>query len=1024
MIIEVKRINNLTFSDGSTQKRFVIKGFTNNNQGIKFLRTGEDDDDSKFLTTELSSSGLIFSLVNQEYKAPFLEKGTIATNSSAVSNSQTITLTASNSKISVGQLVSGKGIPDETIVTSINGTTLKVNQSVTLLAATSLTFTSPSFINREVFIHKAFINPETGEFFGTPLLNFKGIISSVNIQENAQASRVQWSLTSHWGDFAQASGRIGTDELHRALDGNGQPSPLLSQRPEYATDLGFLHAETSLNTIANYQTTETRTRMKSKKRGGIAGLAGLRKYYQEEYQVQVDNEVDLSVYLQGRYIPVVYGVQRIAGVPIFADTLNNNSKVVYVAYTLAEGEIHGIYNMYIDGAPLICVDKNDFDVRSTGATNSDSQALQCYGRMDRGDTLGGVNANNSASSESYQECRKIASQLAREDLMKSEINNILENCYEQVTKTVNSSDLSQLYSNDTAEGLQHEESAKISHPYSMEFEFHSGRPNQLANNILATQAASNNFKRQNDYYSGTDPYWGPNHRLLDTAYVVMKFTIDADQTTIPEVEYVIKGKVLENYNFDGTYVPSPAPNQAQDSSNFNEGDTVTVEVSSNGTSWGSDGNGNYRILDKYVMSTSRGQQQPRFRLDKIPVVGDNTHVRLKNSSNQYWEMITYDYGIALGGDTIPSQAIGVSSIQTNSSGVLTATLTSAGQTTITSLYGSEATNSNTTSRIFLKFSGATGEYISLENSTIQALYSGNTLTFPRTNFTANQTITGLSIVPDRYIDLSNDLGTFTANQVEGQIFKNLDTGEEKEIVDYNTTTKVIKLESGFAKTPLTSHNYSITGLGKDLRASTNPAIQTLDLLTNKRYGKDLDITNDIDLNSVKQAARICDTRSEVILPLASAATCVEGDIYKLEDGSGNHVASGKVKTSTSNESSVTLIDVSGKFSRTYKNYISYRLGDIVTNVVNDETRYYRVTSTNNSTGANRGVAPTHTTSTGSGSGGFIYLNSGISLTRASGSGPTSINLAVDGRIIKYSLKCTNRLFYISYSIWQLSISIE
>ena len=30
---------------------------------------------------------------------------------------------------------------------------------------------------------------------------------------------------------------------------------------------------------------------------------------------------------------------------------------------------------------------------------------------------------------------------------------------------------------------------------------------------------------------------GTNHRLLDTAYV-MKFTIEADQTTIPEVEYV------------------------------------------------------------------------------------------------------------------------------------------------------------------------------------------------------------------------------------------------------------------------------------------------------------------------------------------------------------------------------------------------------------------------------------------------------------------------------------------------------
>ena len=1017
-LIEVKRFNNLNFSDGSTQKRFIISSFSNNNQSITFVRTGTDSDDSAFLGTELASSTLIFSLVNQEYRAPFLEKSTTATNSATITNSTTITLTAANSKINIGQLVSGRGIPDETVVTSVNGTTLKINQAASVLAGKELKFTSPSFINREVFIHKAFINPETGAFFGTPVLNFKGIIASVNIQENAQASRVQWSLTSHWGDFAAITGRLGTDEIHRALDSNGVSNPNLTIRPEYAGDLGFLHAESSLNTIANYQTTETRTRLKSKKRGGFAGLIGQRKYYQEEYQVQVDNEVDLSVYLQGRYIPIVYGVQRIAGVPIFADTLNNNSKVVYVAYTLAEGEIHGVYNMYIDGAPLICVDKNDSDVRSSTATNSDSQSLQCYGRMDRGDTLGGVNANASATQAAFSECEKLAKELEREDVDDVGRAQIISNCYERVTKTVNSSDLSALYANATAEGLQHEESAKISHPFAMEFEFHSGRANQAANNLLATQANSNNFKRQNDYYTGNQPYWGPNHRLLDTAYVVMKFTIEADQTTIPEVEYVIKGKVLENYNFDGTYVPSPAPNQSQSTDNFNEGDTVTVEVSSNGTSWGSDGNGNYRILDKYFMSTSRGTQQPRFRLDKLPVIGDNTHVRLKNSSNQYWEMITYDHGIALGGDTIPSQTIQASSIQTNSSGVLTATLTSAGQTKLTSLYGSEATNVASTSRIFLKFIGASGEFGSLENVTLQGLYSGNTITFPETDFTANQTLSGVTIVPDRFLDLSSDLGTYTAAEVEGLIFKNLDTGEEKEIVDYNTSTKVIELESGFAKTPLTTHNYTIKGGGRDLRASTNPAIQTADLLTNERYGKALSIINDIDLDSVRQAARACDSRSDVTIPLASATTCVAGDIYKLVDANGDHVASGKVKTSTTNESSVTLTDVSGKFSRVYKNYITYRLGDIVTNIVNGETRYYKVTSTNNSTGANRGVEPTHTTSSGSGSGGFLYLNSAISLSRVSGSGPTSISLAVDGRIIQYSLYDADFVKYWRYLGWE------
>ena len=110
-------------------------------------------------------------------------------------------------------------------------------------------------------------------------------------------------------------------------------------KPEYATDLGFLHSETTLNQIAIYQTTETRSVLKSKKRGGVAGFLGQRKYYTVEEKYQVDNEVDLSVNLQGQHLPIVYGVQRINGIPIFADTDANDSKKVYVAYAISEGEI-------------------------------------------------------------------------------------------------------------------------------------------------------------------------------------------------------------------------------------------------------------------------------------------------------------------------------------------------------------------------------------------------------------------------------------------------------------------------------------------------------------------------------------------------------------------------------------------------------------------------------------------------------------------------------------------------------------
>ena len=122
----------------------------------------------------------------------------------------------------------------------------------------------------------------------------------------------------------------------------------------------------------------------------------------------------------------------------------------------------------------------------------------------------------------------------------------------------------------------------------------------------------------------------------------MKFTIDADQTTIPEVEYVIKGKVLENYNYDGTYVPDPAFSTANVHTNFKEGDSVTVEVSDNASSWSSDGGGTYRILDKYSFTPAEGSAYFRFRLDRVPSVGTKQYIRLKLGSN-YWYMLAYNH---------------------------------------------------------------------------------------------------------------------------------------------------------------------------------------------------------------------------------------------------------------------------------------------------------------------------------------------------------------------------------------------
>ena len=67
---------------------------------------------------------------------------------------------------------------------------------------------------------------------------------------------------------------------------------------------------------------------------------------------------------------------------------------------------------------------------------------------------------------------------------------------------------------------------------------------------------------------------------------------------------------------------------------------------------------------------------------------------------------------------------------------------------------------------------------------------------------------------------------------------------------------------------------------RDARVSTNPAMQLLDYLTSKRYGKGLSIDQIFNLDSFIQTAIACDTRSDVTVVVPSTTTAVVGDVYK------------------------------------------------------------------------------------------------------------------------------------------------
>ena len=971
------------FSTGVSTLIYVITGFTTNNTVITLATTGNDTDDDTTYPTD-SNTQVTLSLESDELNA----------------------------------------VTNERLVS---------------------TLTNPSFLNREVFIHKVFIDPETGDLAGnSSILIFRGIIAKCNLNESPISSRVQWSLSSHWADFNEINGRITSDEIHRALDGNSRAQPNMAVRPEYATDLGFMHSETTLNQIAIYQTTETRTVMKSKKRGGIAGLFGGKKYYTVEEQYQVDNEVDLSVNLQGKYLPVVYGVQRINGIPIFADTAANNSKEVYVLYAISEGEIHGLYNVYIDGVPLICSDKADFDVRnSSTGTDKDNSQLQCYGRADRGDTLGGQSNQSSGSNllaqissieariESLQEAYYDDDGNGRDSELGEDIRElraelqVLETRYQQL----NVGDAALVAASSDAAGMSHGQTGRISHPYSMEFHFFSGKPNQKASNLLVTKANANGFKRQADYYEGTLPYWSPSHRLLDTAYVVTTLTINEDQTTVPELEYVVKGKLTECFNYDNTY--EPALSVSDNHTNFLEGDTVNVQRSTDGNSYSnttgvSDDNENFKILDKYLWTGADGESFYRFRLDKRPDlnytdgVPSYPYLRLRQIGGQnYWHMRTYNAKV-LENALLNLVKVNPTSV-TDSNGTLQMTFSTTDANTLKSGYSYSAVSGLMDYQVFVKSSTFLQ---GLKSSALVGTWNGNTLTFNGltgygdiANIGSN--LTQIEVFRATVFTLTNAVIQNLSNSSDlvGETITLNETGESRKITSFSPLTNTINIESPFFT--LTEQRfddgltYTINSTKGDRRASNNPAIQLLDYITDKGYGKDLKIDKDINLESFLTAAKLCDTRSTVNFTLRNEVSINVGDVYRLTDdgtSSGNHVASGKI-TSTqviNGRTNITLSDVSGKFTRKYYNYISYKQGDIV---YTTDGNFYRVGSAG--TGL-RTTKPTHTTGV---NGGWTYISSSILLHKEAGSGLNS--LLIDGeKEIVYSLYDADFIKYWRYLGWE------
>jgi hypothetical protein len=846
-----------------------------------------------------------------------------------------------------------------------------------------------SFINREVYIYRAYFRE--GVMVGSPTCMFKGIISGVSFEDSETSIKVTWSLSSHWADFAQVKGRVTSDAAHRALDANGAPQVNSALKPIYAYDKGFIHSETSINALAKYVVmVEKIGDIKSKK--GFLGIGASVKV--KKYMAPEDRFTNLDFQLQAKSIPVIYGVRKTEGIPIFADTLNSNSAEVYLAAALCEGEIGGIYDVYIDGQSLICNDKGDYDARAT-QTPDQTVEVVCRGRSDRGDVLSGESFPVAGSLNFFGPNGEDYS------LLSPDISNAIMLWQIQQANLGSLPTVAPASSN--SYGLTDGSLLRLAEPINMELDIFTGKPGQKASSRLSTLAYNKSFKVQNSYWTGSDTYeyWGPNHRLLDTAYVVGKFTIKEGDTSIPEMNFVVRGKVIDCYNYDYSFLHDTKASSELES-DFSLGDVVTL--------WRSDTNAqintsdSIQIIDKWTFMNPDGTQNVRFRFSANPALIYDANGKpsikkfyMKNQAGtKTWTMVAHNYNIlgAEYSDTtnrvfVREPILAQVSSVTNSSGNLAFSYTSTPNMTI----NADTTNSSALFQL-VKLNSGSYEALSGYQTFSAAIMSGTaTATSLASNYSYSVYYTeATSVLGSGTIYLASKNTArlpATASAVNGyytgylaEITRyNSITGKSLvqvgEIVGYDGTTQIITINGIWDFIPINTDTIRIYPKYADSRVSINPAIQALDYITSKTYGKGLDPYKDLDLPSWMESGRKCDTKSDVTV-LISSGTPVIGDVYRYTNAAGKIIWQGTVASFTGNY--ITFTNVIGKLTNKWNSWKTFNLQEIIYNVTGS---LYKVDT------AGIFTEPT-SLSTPAG----LSALASLSLTRASGTGSVTLGVNI------------------------------
>ena len=411
-----------------------------------------------------------------------------------------------------------------------------------------------SYVGKDIEVLRAYIGP-AGEIVpfdsntNGPMKYFIGDISDINITEGivAGTSTVKWQCAGKFADFLRVSGRITDDTSHRGLVVN-QSTKIPegsdgAKKPSHQTDRGFQHANQSIHIVSKYLTTETKYKMKK------------RHFWQSDklvaYEEEVEKEVELGVDLSAKFLPKIYGVRKVPGIPVFIDSLKSEPSHVYIVYAFAEGEVDSFLNFYVDGEPVIC------------SSQEDKINRVCLGNQATGDTLSAFMTTSATA-----EIQTLEHEFYKEP---SKGDYVPRAPIPQRTPT---------YNIDRTAGTLHtidpDGSNEVVSLFTItndtgtkEVTVFHGKDNQNASDNLVNIAAAGNFLRQEEWaiaYAETqglswgipaekqqamEAYWDDSCKLLDTAYIVMKIAITEEEAEIPKIDAVISGCLVSTFSNTG-----------------------------------------------------------------------------------------------------------------------------------------------------------------------------------------------------------------------------------------------------------------------------------------------------------------------------------------------------------------------------------------------------------------------------------------------------------------------------------------